>query len=200
MKSDPMPPAVTGKRRRLKKLPQFLSEDEYAMLIRTIEADGLLKKEMADNGRGLIDAIRFAVGTGLRRGELCNLRWSAIDLKAGMITVKNTEDFQTKSGRERRVELSTRLRAAFCVRRPDIYGDETLVFPNESGGFIDQSNFRSRVFAKIVRNTLGRDRHFTPHGLRHTFATLHLSQGTNLLCPSDSLTAASRATAPVRSS
>ena len=47
--------------------------------------------------------------------------------------------------------------------------------------FMDQSNFRSRVFAKAVRLVLGRNRRFTPHGLRHTFASLHLSRGTNLL-------------------
>ena len=28
---------------------------------------------------------------------------------------------------------------------------------------------------------MGRSRRFTPHGLRHTFASIHLSRGTNLL-------------------
>ena len=87
----------------------------------------------------------------------------------------------TKSGRERRVELSSRLASVLSERRPDLYGDDTLAFPNEDGGFIDQSNFRARIFSRAVRKALGRDRHFTPHGLRHTFASLHLSRGTNLL-------------------
>jgi integrase len=51
----------------------------------------------------------------------------------------------------------------------------------EYGGFIDQSNFWARIFSRTVCKALGRDRHFTPHGLRHTFASLHLSRGTNLL-------------------
>jgi hypothetical protein len=33
----------------------------------------------------------------------------------------------------------------------------------------------------VVREALGRNRRFTPHGLRHTFASIHLSRGTNLL-------------------
>ncbi len=31
-----------------------------------------------------------------------------------------------------------------------------------------------------MRKALGRGRRFTPHGLRHTFASLHLARGTNL--------------------
>lgn len=154
MKSDPMPPAVRGKRRRLKKLPQFLSEDEYETLIRTIEADGLLKKEMADNGRGLIDAIRFAVGTGLRRGELCNLRWSAIDLNAGMITVKNTEDFLTKSGRERPVPLVGEAREVIERRAAERASEaDEYVFKGARGGKLNGNYFgkRFRQYRRMAR-------------------------------------------------
>ena len=86
------------------------------------------------------------------------------------------------TGRERRVELSSHLSSVLLERRPDIYADNSLLFPNDDdGGFIDQCNFRSRISSKIARKALERDRRFTPHGLRHTFASLHLSRGTNLL-------------------
>jgi len=87
---------------------------------------------------------------------------------------------ETKTGRERLVELSGRLRNALSAQRPDLYGSETLVFPNEVGGLIDPYNFRDRVFRRLVERVLGKGRRFTPHGLRHTFASLHMARGTNL--------------------
>ena len=65
----------------------------------------MLKHAITDGNRWLTDVIRFAVGTGLRRGDVCSLRWSTADLKGQMLTVKNTEDFETKSGHERPVPL-----------------------------------------------------------------------------------------------
>ncbi len=52
-----------------------------------------------------------------------------------------------------------------------------LVFPSTSGGFIQGTNFRSRVFSKLVTQALGKGRHYTPHCLRHTWASLHLAWG-----------------------
>ena len=43
-----------------------------------------------------------------------------------------------------------------------------------------QHNVRSRAFRRIVTRALGPNRKFSPHGLRHTFASLHLAFGTNL--------------------
>ena len=45
---------------------------------------------------------------------------------------------------------------------------------------MDPYNFRERTFRKLVERVLGKARRFTPHGLRHTFASLHLARGTNL--------------------
>ena len=81
------------------------------------------------------------------------------------------------------MELSSRLRAALLKLRPDLFADETLVFPNDAGGFIDPANFRRRVFDRVTRQALGRSRaaQIHPHSLRHTFASLHLARGTNLV-------------------
>jgi integrase len=46
---------------------------------------------------------------------------------------------------------------------------------------INSANFRQRAFNRLVRKALGRDRRFTPHGLRHTFASHHLARGSNLM-------------------
>jgi len=36
------------------------------------------------------------------------------------------------------------------------------------------------MFRPLVERVLGKGRRFTPHGLRHTFASLHMARGTNL--------------------
>jgi len=70
--------------------------------------------------------------------------------------------------------------SAIAPLSPDAFGDDALVFPGEEGGFLDPHNFRARVFRKLVERELGKGRDFTPHGLRHTFASLHLARGSNL--------------------
>lgn len=49
------------------------------------------------------------------------------------------------------------------------------------GNLIDPRNFRNRVFRPLVALVAGRARRFTPHGLRHTFASPHMARGTPLL-------------------
>jgi integrase len=87
----------------------------------------------------------------------------------------------TKTGRARSVELSSRLGDALRAIRPDLHGEEALVFPSETGGLLDDSNVR-RVLARVLRRHLPKcAKRITPHSFRHTFASLHLSRGTNPL-------------------
>ncbi len=127
----------------------------------------------------------FLADTGARFGEATALRWRDVDLAAGTARIARSFSSgkylgQTKTGRERTLDLSTRLRAELAAVRPDLFPDDALAFPNEAGGFIDPGNFRSRVWDRVVRKALGAGRTFTPHGLRHTFASLHMARGTNL--------------------
>ncbi len=113
------------------------------------------------------------------------MRHRTVDLDVGVARIRrsfsNGQHLRpTKTGRERSVELSTRLQAELGTRRPDLFGSEDLVFPNETGGLIDPHNFRDRVFRRVAEKALGKGRRFTPHGLRHTFASLHLARGSNL--------------------
>ena len=129
--------------------------------------------------------VLFLADTGARLGEASALRWIDLDLERG--TARIARSFSggryvsvTKTGRERMLELSTRLREVLARRRPDLFGPDALVFPNEAGGLLDPHNFRERVFRPAVEKALGAGRRFTPHGLRHAFASLHMARGTNL--------------------
>jgi len=78
--------------------------------------------------------ILFLADTGARLGEALALRWVDVDLERGMARVcRSYSDgkyiTETKTGRERPVELSRRLRAELQARRPDPFGNDTPVFP-----------------------------------------------------------------------
>ena len=82
----------------------------------------------------------------------------------------------------RTVELSLDLREALAVSRLDLCPQNALAFPHAAGGFIDETNFRQRVFDKLMHRALGATaRRITPHTLRHKWHSLHLSRATNLL-------------------
>ncbi|HME69084.1 MAG TPA: site-specific integrase [Myxococcota bacterium] len=150
-----------------------LDSEELARLL------SMAAKE-APNHFGL---LLFLADTGARLGEALGLRWIDVDLECGMARISRSFSDgkylnDTKTGHERRVELSDRLRAELEAKRPDLFGDDTPVFQSRDGGLLDPHNFRARVFDRLVRRALGPARRFTPHGLRHTFATIHLARGT----------------------
>ena len=129
--------------------------------------------------------ITFLADTGTRLGEASALLWVDVDLSTKTARIRRSFSdgktlSTTKTGKERTIELSSRVVELLTDAKPDIVGNDSLVFPNRSGGFIDPHNFRSRPFRRIVEHALGRDRVFSPHGLRHTFASLHLAFGTNM--------------------
>ena len=129
--------------------------------------------------------ILLLADTGARFGEATALRWIDIDLARAAARISRSYSSgrslgPTKTGRERSIELSRRICTVLAQRRPDLVHDDTLVFPNRAGAFIDPGNFRERIWGRLVRRVFGRSRRITPHGLRHTFASLHMARGTNL--------------------
>ena len=182
VESNPVDAWKRSRRRRRRSLvttvrpDQVLSLEELQRFLATARRENACQFPM----------ILFLADTGARLGEAVAVRWTDIDLERGLVRIARSYSGgrflgPTKSGRERDVELTTRLRETLEAIRPDLYGEESLAFPNDRGRFIDQTNFRRRAFDPIVRKVLGKHRRFTPHGLRHTFASIHLSRGTNLL-------------------
>ena len=87
---------------------------------------------------------------------------------------------KSKYGR-REVRLSAPLAAkllAHLAALPD-QDSTALAFPNEAGGPLSPGNIRRRVLKPLVEEVEAPWAGF--HTFRHTFASLHLSQGTNLL-------------------
>jgi integrase len=73
--------------------------------------------------------------------------------------------------------LAAKLRAHLAAQADQ---DSTaLAFPSESGGPLDPNNLRRRVLKPLVEEVNAPWAGF--HTFRHAFASIHLSQGTNLL-------------------
>lgn len=73
--------------------------------------------------------------------------------------------------------LVAKLRAHFAAQSDQ--NSTALAFPNESGGALDPNNLRRRVLKPLAEEINAPWAGF--HTFRHTFASIHLSQGTNLL-------------------
>lgn len=150
-------------RRVPSKFPRFLSDDEVDAVVAVARVGG---------GRAwMADIILFAVHTGLRRAEISNLQWNAVDLPGRVLTVANTETFTTKSGAERRVPLSDTAVAVLerCIHaRPAALRrtkETGYVFICSAGGQVTPDNL-SHTFKRFARAAGVPDVHF--HHLRHT--------------------------------
>jgi integrase len=163
----------------------------------------------ASRGERLEALYVLAVHCGLREGELLALRWEDVDLEAAKpaLLVRRTltrgENGRgwvlggsTKSGKGRRVRLTQQAVAVLKqhrkrqleerMRLAGLWQDHGLVFPNEIGFLFNPSNLRNRSFKRIkARAGVREDLRF--HDLRHTCATLLLTEGVNVKVVSEML-------------
>ena len=86
---------------------RYLSLDDQAKLVAASWKISNPERETRSSADApyLYPLIVLALRTGMRRGELFNLRWKAVDLEGQRVTVANSEDWLTKSGRFRVVGL-----------------------------------------------------------------------------------------------
>jgi integrase len=100
----------------------------------------------------------LALDSGARQGELWALEWSDVDLKSGVIRIRQTLKDDgghraigpTKGKTERSLTISlTTLTALRTLRKLDL--SQELVFANENGGYIRRQNFNRRDWARLIR-------------------------------------------------
>lgn len=163
---------------------RFLSPDEAQRLL------------AAAQGHRLYALFVLAVTTGMRRGELFGLRWSDVDLQAGKIRVTQAMRYASgkaevaapKTRSARRTITLTQMAVQALKRHliqqkaerlqagPLWRGDEyDLVFCTQIGTPLGVRNVMRRDFKPLLEAAGLGDIRF--HDLRHTAATLMLSQG-----------------------
>jgi integrase len=123
--------------------------------------------------------IHLAAHTGLRLGELANLRRSQYVKNGHYLTVLNRRTAKTKTRKSRRVDLFP-----CCVPLLETQLDShefERIFPAPAGGRLSLGNFRRRVWYPLITdigydNVDGEGRlHF--HDLRHSHITSLLDKG-----------------------
>ncbi len=163
--------------------PRITKRDIHAL---TAEQVGeLLAAAVGDR----LEAIYVtAVGTGLRLGELFGLQWCDVDLAGSALSVRHTltelngqlslTEPKSAKGR-RRVELPARVVDALHAHRKRAlawgHGSVPWVFCNQHGGPLRRSHFHAHHFKPVLKAAGLPAIRF--HDLRHTSATLLLSQG-----------------------
>ena len=170
---DVVPPKGKGRQERREKLPRFFSEAQLSKVMDHLSEDG------GPAATAMRDVVMFAVGTGLRRGEICALRWDAVSLTDRVVRVSHTDDASPKSGRERTVPLvgdALSVVQRLAERRGP--GAPPFVFPGAGGAKLNGGYLGNR-FAEYRKRAEVRDG-LTFHGLRHTFGSYAVMRGMDL--------------------
>lgn len=133
----------------------------------------------------------------MRLGEVFGLCWDCVDLKKGTISIRRTiqtgnseqtfQDTKTKSSRRiipisqelrKDLELFKSFQSEYALNLGNKWNNESgALITGLFGKILSTSNFKTRYFLPVLKSL--NLEHITFHDLRHTHATLLLSQKIN---------------------
>jgi len=122
----------------------------------------------------LKEIVIFAVNTGVRIGELVNIKWSHVDFNKKTVRISQKDGFETKSKKERTIPMNRK-----------VY--ELLLSKERKGEYIfcrndweqREEHLIARKFKEYLKSIdLGDG--FSFHSLRHTFASHLVQKGVSL--------------------
>jgi integrase len=160
-----------------RRLPRGDAEDNHDMRMLSRDEFRALLDATADQWKPMVE---FLVASGTRWGEASALQPKHIDVQSGLVMIRQAWKYSPTKGytlgppktkRSRRnVEVPVRL-----LEKLDLSGE--FVFTNRDGGPVRYPRFWRHVWNPAVENS-GLNPRPTPHDLRHTYASWHLSGGT----------------------
>ena len=162
------------------RLPVVMTKDEVKKILTQLEEESSSKPNsrqanfMAVRNRAVVELL-FA--TGMRIGELCNLRHNDVDLEHRIVHILG------KGNRERVVDicLPVTLNALheWVAVRPSLHNTPgEYFFINRLGDGLSPQTVRSLIHS--LADECGISKHVTPHTFRHTFATLLLEEDVDI--------------------
>jgi len=148
----------------------WLREDNRRVRYLTIEEEDRLRPLLVGAWAHLYPLVVVALNTGLRRGELFNLKKDHVDFHLDVVNV-----LSSKSGKPRSVPIEGETRELLKALCED--GSGEYVFPSTRTG----GRFREvrKAFASACR--AAEITGFTFHCLRHTFGTRLADQGVDVV-------------------
>jgi integrase len=135
----------------------------------TVEEEG---RVLAACRPWLRDMVQFALGTGMRMGEILALSWRGVDL-----TRRTAMVFQSKNGERRTIPMNQTVLSLIKERGTLRSLSTDLVFPSKTHTSLESGHLR-RAFRLALKKARIEDFHF--HDLRHTFATRLVQVGVEL--------------------
>lgn len=140
--------------------------------------------------------LRLLIDTGIRRGECCGLRWQNIDFKANTITIAGNLCYTPqkgiyldtpKSGKVRTIDVDPEIISLLRQLRQEqaSHAISTYVFtqPNSPEPMHPQSP--AKYMQKFSKKYGVPNLH--PHKLRHTFASIAITNGADVASVSEKL-------------
>ncbi|BAL81133.1 site-specific tyrosine recombinase/integron integrase [Caldisericum exile] len=140
-----------------KTLPTFLTKDEVKKFLEVVKKN---KRDFA--------IIAFLIYTGVRVGELINIKIEDVNLGENYVRIKG------KGDKERFVPISLELSNIIKEHLKEKHHSEYLFESKRRKKF---SPLTIQLMVKRYAKETGIQKKITPHKLRHTFATLALESG-----------------------
>lgn len=144
--------------------PRYFTKEEFEKLIHLVEEEWLRQ------------AIIFSISTGIRRGELINLRWTEADLGRRVIMIQSSPSFRVKGNKTRVVPLSS-VALEVILRQKEYPGCPYVFSLNRRQ--ID-GNWMSGLFRRYVKQAGLYEKKLHWHNLRSSFASWLVSGGVSL--------------------
>jgi integrase/recombinase XerD len=153
--------------RLTKVYPVFLTEDDLLIILANTTYEYLK------------DIFLVAFYTGMRLGELINMKWNWIDFFKNQITVKCSDEFLTKNKKERIIPMSEKVKSVLTDRlQNSAHQFNEVVFYRIKGKRLHQETISKQFKDAVRKSNLNERIHF--HSLRHSFASLLVQRGVSL--------------------
>ena len=193
--SNPFDKVIKPKSRQTQRKGNFLTKEELKELLKLAQTATLSY---------FFPLVHLMSYTGLRQGEALALKWSDIDFENKKITVDKTatrikekQTLQTPKTKNSKRVISIDPTTLLILKswkkdQIKIYfkngkhfeGDENFIFTNQRAEWVHIHNF-IRYFKRFIADH--KLKQITPHGLRHTHASLLFSAGVEPKSISDRL-------------